>query len=200
MKLYGLTGGAGSGKSLAGEFFQKHGIPVIDADAVGHALIAAGGEAESKVIGAFSEGILHDGIISREKLAKIVFTDAAARKRLNAIIHPLIFEGVQRRADAFAETGNEIVLMDAALLGEQGVLEPMLSGLILVLAPEALRIQRLSGIRGMSEADAKRRIAAQTPPEEKRNLAEYVIENKGSKADLFEQVAIISEKLMHNVL
>lgn len=195
MELIGITGGTGSGKSEAARRFAARGIPVIDADAVGHEVIAPGGAAEQAVKEAFGDAILSSGHIDREKLAGRVFGDAAALAQLNALVHPAIFSVIGQRCVHYAETGAPAVIIDAALLAEHGELEPWLSRLILVSAPEDVRLQRLVALRQMDEADVRRRMAAQGDPERKRPLAAWVIENGGTREALHEQVDRIADAL-----
>lgn len=180
MRLIGLTGGTGSGKSAAAQRIASHGIPVIDADAVGHEVIAPGGAAAEAVAAAFGETVCTDGAIDRDKLGDRVFGDPEALRRLNAIVHPAIIGFIGGRCARLAEEGHGCVVIDAALLAENGTRDPWLDKLILVLAPEAMRVDRLVRLRGMTRERAAQRIAAQTPPESKRALADWVIENDGT--------------------
>ena len=195
MKLIGLTGGTGSGKSEVGRRLAARDLPVIDADQVGHEMIAPGGAAEAAVIAAFGEEIVADGRIDRERLAAKVFDDAAALKRLNGLVHPAIFAEIGERCTHYAEAGAPAVIIDAALLGDGGALEPWLSGLILVTAPVEVRVERLVSLRGMREADARRRIAAQVDPEMKRAFATWVIDNGGTLAQLHGQADRIADAI-----
>lgn len=195
MELIGLTGGTGSGKSEAGRRLSERGLPVIDADQVGHDVIAPGGAAEAAVIAAFGQDIVVDGRIERERLAEKVFGDADALRRLNALVHPAIFSEIGARCTHYAETGAYAVIIDAALLGDSGELEPWLSGLILVTAPVETRVQRLVGLRGMQEDDARTRIAAQVDPERKRGFATWVVDNSGTLEQLYEQVDGIADAI-----
>lgn len=200
MRIIGLTGGTGSGKSAAGKRFAELGIPVIDADAIGHALIAPGGAAEAAVREAFGDAVLSGGTIDREKLGARVFGDAAARAQLNAIVHPLLAGEVARRCMELAAQGQEVVLLDAALLGENGQRETFLSGLILVLASEETRRDRLVRQRGMDARRAEAQIRAQRPPEEKRELADWVILNDGSIEALERRVDEIAGEIRNAVV
>jgi dephospho-CoA kinase len=188
MKVYALTGGTGSGKSEAGRRFSERGIPVIDADQVGHEVIASGGGAEAAVIAAFGVAILTGGQIDRTKLGAVVFSDAKARETLNGIVHPAIMAEVARRCAALAEAGAPAVLIDAALLGENGRLDGFFSGLVLISCPEEIRLRRLIDRRGMSAEAARRQIAAQSDPEKKRALATWVVDNSGELASMYAQV------------
>ncbi|MCC6488317.1 MAG: dephospho-CoA kinase [Candidatus Hydrogenedentes bacterium] len=198
MKIYGLTGGTGSGKSEAGRRFSQAGIPVLDADAIGHELLESTGPVRDSVLRVFGDGILTDGQIDREKLGAIVFGDADRRATLNQIVHPAIRMEIGRRCARLAEEGKHLALIDAALLGENERLDPFLSDLVLVLAPEEMRIDRLVRLRGLSDAEARRRIDAQTPPERKIALARWVIENTGTLEKLHEEVDRIAGELIRN--
>jgi dephospho-CoA kinase len=198
MRVYGLTGGTGSGKSEAGRRLLEHGIPVIDADAVGHEAIAPGGVAEKDVVAAFGGEILTGGGIDRAKLGAIVFADAAARQKLNAIVHPAICQGIRKQCAAFAGNGHDVVIIDAALLGESLTRETCLDGLILVLAPADVRRQRLVETRGLTQSEADRRMAAQLPPEKKLAIADWVIQNEADKETLYARIDAIVEELRDN--
>ncbi len=195
MRIYGLTGGTGSGKSAASRHFESLGIPVVDADVVGHEVIEPGGAAEDAVIVAFGDDVITDGAIDREKLGGVIFRDADARKKLNGIVHPAIRLEMANRCAQFAEAGHEIAIIDAALLGENGKLDDYFSGLILVLAPVETRVARLTGPRAIAEDEARQRIAAQTPPEDKVALARWVIENTGTLDQLHDQVERVTGEL-----
>jgi dephospho-CoA kinase len=195
MRLIGLTGGTGSGKSAAGARFAQHGIPVIDADAVGHALLAPGGALEGEVLRAFGPDIATSGGIDRKKLGQRVFADPEARRQLNGLIHPAIHEEVARRVVDFASEGHEVVIVDAALLAESGEKDPYLSGLILVLAAAETRLRRLVESRGLDAASAQMQIDAQTPPWRKRGAADWIIENDGTFEELYAQVDQVAQEL-----
>lgn len=194
MKIYGLTGGIAAGKSEASRRFKERGIPVIDADKVGHAVTEPGGAAEQAVIEAFGDAIITSGIIDREKLGLVVFSDPEARMKLNGIVHPAIGRETAARFAAFAEEGHPVAVYDAPLLAEDGTLRGGFDGLIVVLCPREVRLKRLIETRGMSEEEANRRIDAQTPPEEKVRLAQWVIHNTGSIDDLRAEVDAIVEE------
>lgn len=195
MRIIGLTGGAGSGKSEAAKRFAQRGIPVIDADKVGHDVISPGGAAEQTVQAAFGDDVCVSGTIDREKLAAAVFGDAAALRRLNEIVHPAIAREIVLQCRALAEAGHRAVVIDAALLAENGAREPWLDGLIVVACPREERLRRLVALRGMRREDAERRLRMQTPPEAKAALADWVIENTGSLADLYARVDEVIDRL-----
>jgi len=195
MRIYGLTGGTGSGKSAAARHFESLGIPVVDADRVGHDVIGPGGVAEEAVLAAFGNDVVTDGTIDREKLGALVFRDKIAREKLNGIVHPAIRLEMANRCAQFAEAGHDIAIIDAALLGENGKLDDYFAGLILVLAPVETRVARLTGPREIAEDEARRRIAAQSPPEDKVELARWVVENTSSLEELHEQIERITGEL-----
>lgn len=187
MKLFGLTGGMGSGKSEAARRFRELGIPVIDADRVGHGLLEPGSPVYREAA-ALAGGAAADGTIDRAALADRAFTDPEFRGRLNRLLHPAIYAEIGRQCAVLAEAGHRLALVEAALLGEGGRLEPGFSGLVLVSCPEALRLRRLAEGRGVDAAEARRRMAAQADPETKRALAGWVIENDGDLERLRGQV------------
>ena len=188
MKIYGLTGGIASGKSLAARYFAEAGIPVIDADTVARNLLEPETDVFHEVAAAFGDAILAAGKINREKLAEIVFHDAAARSRLNAIVHPRVLAEISDRLRQLAAEDHRIAIVEAALLGENGLLPPGFDGLILITAPLEVRLERLVTRRGMAPAAARARAAAQTDPESKRTLAQVIIDNTGSPEQLREAV------------
>lgn len=188
LRIYGLTGGLGSGKSEAGRRFAHHGIPVIDADRIGHDVIAPGGAAEQAVKEAFGEAVLTSGTIDREKLAARIFSDEAARRRLNELVHPLIARTIAMQCGELAGKGHERVIVEAALLAENGRREEWLDGLILVLCSLEERLHRLESSRGIPREAAERRMAAQTPPERKMDAADWIIDNSGTLEALHERV------------
>lgn len=196
MFIAGMTGGTGSGKSTAARRFETHGIAVVDADREGHALIERDGPGESAVLGHFGDAILTDGAIDRGKLGALVFADPQALAALNDIMKPLIAGAIGARCASFAEAGKTATLVDAALLGDNGTLDPWIGGLILVLSPVDVRVRRLVETRGLTELQARARIAAQVDPEKKRPLARWIIENDGTLDGLFEQVDRIAGEIL----
>jgi dephospho-CoA kinase len=194
MNVYAMTGGIASGKSEASRQFEALGIPVVDADSVAHQVMEPGGRAFDAVVTHFGERILTDGRIDREKLGAIVFSDPEELQQLNALVHPATqVEIAQQIAALTGQSKN--VIVEAALHAENGKLGDGMSGLILVHAPVDERIRRLGQFRGLSEDEARKRIAAQTPPEKKMHLAKWVIQNTGSMEDLHRQVEAVAREL-----
>lgn len=177
----GLTGGVGSGKSTVSARLASHGAIVIDADALAREVVQPGTPGLAAVVERFGDSVLApDGTLDRPKLASIVFSDEQARADLNAIVHPLVGA---RTAEAMAAAPPDAVLVyDVPLLVESN----MAAGfdvVVVVLADPEIRVQRLAG-RGMPEADARARIAAQASDDQRRAVADEVLDNNGSRAAL----------------
>ena len=196
MRIIGLTGGTGSGKSEAARRFEDRNIPAIDADEIGHEVIAPGGQTVDTVVAAFGEDILTDGIIDRVKLGARVFDDPEALRRLNALVHPWIGVVIAQRCSEYAQAGRTVAIVDAALLAERGRREEWLDGLILVTAKQAIRQQRLVQYRGMTPDQALQRIQAQTSPETKIPLADWIIENNGGIDELHRRVDEVAAQIL----
>jgi len=194
LKLIGLTGGAGSGKSTVAEMFRQLGAAIVDADEASHAVYAPQTPGFEAVVSEFGPGYLRNGEIDRARLGELVFHDEDARRRLNAIVHPLVREWMAERTVAAADDGKEIVVHDVPLLFENA-LEPMYGDVVLVYTPEKLQMRRLVAGRRMDPDRARAIIAAQLPIEEKRRRAQHVIDNSGSREHTREQVEKIWTEL-----
>jgi dephospho-CoA kinase len=184
----GLTGNVASGKSRVAARLAELGATILDADRQAREAIAPGTPALARVIARFGPAVLHaDGSLNRAALGRVVFNDEAARRDLEAIVHP---EVARLRASDLATArsrGAQVVVSDVPLLFEAG-LEREFDAIMLVHAPEETRRQRLTRDRGLSDAEARAVMAAQGDPEEKRRRATWVIENDGSLADLDHRV------------
>ena len=187
MKLIGLTGGVGSGKSTVTEIFRELGAVVVDADEASHAVYEPGTSGFEEVVREFGQQIVRDGRVDRVRLGRIVFEDADARRRLNAIVHPRVREWMAERTAEAAEGGAEIVIQDVPLLYENG-LEDLFSSVVLVYVPAEVQVKRLVEGRGLAEQRARAVIAAQLPIEEKRRRAHHVIDNGGTPEETRKQV------------
>ena len=188
MLKVGLTGGIGSGKSAVAALLAEHGAVIIDADQNARAVVAKGTPGLQQVVEAFGPAVLRpDGELDREAVGRIVFSEPEQLARLNAIVHPLIAERtVQQTADAVA-SGATIVVYDVPLLVENG-LQGRYDVVLVVAAQPATQLQRLTEQRGMAEADARARIAAQAPLADKVAVATHVIDNDGPREALAPQV------------
>ncbi len=187
MKLIGLTGGVGSGKSTVAEILRALGATVIDADEAAHAVYEPGTPGFDAVVAEFGAEYVRDGRIDRARLGRLVFDDPVARARLNAIVHPLVREWMTERTREAIERGDEIVVQDVPLLYENG-LDGLFSSVVLVYAPPDVQLRRLVEGRGVPEDRARAMIAAQMPIDEKRRRAHHVIDNGGTREETRRQV------------
>jgi dephospho-CoA kinase len=195
VRLFGLTGNIGAGKSTVARLLVRHGVPVIDADQVARDVVQSGQPALGEIAARFGPGVLQaDGSLDRKALGALVFSDANERKALNAIIHPRISQAAAVRIAALAAAGHAVAVYEAALIVENG-LDRGLDGLIVVTAKEELQLVRLRLRDGLTEAEALARLAAQLPAAEKVKRATFVIENHGSEADLDAQVAKLLDSM-----
>jgi dephospho-CoA kinase len=188
----GLTGNIGAGKSTVARMLADYGARVIDADRLGHRLLVAGSPVLGAIVEVFGSAVLDDdGNVDRGVLAERVFADAGARARLEAILHPEI--RALEEAEAGSPPAAEIVVTEASLLVETGS-HDRYDRLVVVTAPEAIRLDRLES-RGLPRDAARRRMAAQMPESEKTRVADYVIDNRGSVEETTVQVRFLFERL-----
>ncbi len=193
----GLTGNIASGKTYAASQFAKLGASVIDADLVVHELLEPGTKTYGQIVDVFGDQILsRDGTIDRKKLARIVFPDAAKRQLLNSLTHPAVGAEISRRISEFDRSSpNGILIVDAALMVETGRYK-MYSFLIVVTCPPSLQLSRLMNRDGLTQEEAKARMASQMPIEEKIRLANYVIDTSGTLEQTRNQVEAIYRDLL----
>jgi dephospho-CoA kinase len=184
MVIIGLTGGIGSGKSTVAAMLAERGARVIDADRIGHEAYLPGTPGWDQIVAAFGRDVVAaDGTIDRAALGRRVFADREALETLNRIVHPLIAQEIQARLAAALQTGDAPVVIEAALLLDAGW-RPFVDVVWVVVTPHSALIERLQAQRGLAPADIEARIAAQTTDEQRRRLADVVIENGGSIEDL----------------
>ena len=196
--LIALTGGIAAGKSTVAALLAEYGATVVDADQLARDAVAPGTPGLAAVVAEFGpEVCTPDGHLDRPALAQRVFADEAARLRLEAIIHP---EVRRLSAAAFAAGGADdprrVVVYDVPLLAEARGHEEF-DAVIVVEAPDETRIRRLVDIRGMAEADAASRIAAQATNAERRALADFVIDTSGTLSDTEKQTEAVWRSLMN---
>jgi dephospho-CoA kinase len=196
MKTIGLTGGIGSGKSTVSQLLAELGAFVIDADKVGHEIYLPGKEAWKQVTAAFGQEILAaDQTIDRKKLGAIVFGSTEARQRLNAIVHPLMFQDIDRRIQAKRAAGfSGPIVVEAAILIEANW-TPLVDEVWLVETNTQAVVERVAAQRGLAASDTEARIASQLSNAERRKHAQLVIHNDGSLADLKQRVGQAWERL-----
>ncbi len=182
--LIGLTGGIGSGKSAVANLFAERGARIVDADKVAREVVAGGSAGLRAVVDEFGAEVLgDDGELDRTRLADIVFADPQARERLNAIVHPLVADRIE--AMLAEQSSVEVVVYDVPLLVEGSVQNRHDFDLILVVeAPEDLRVQRLQRDRNMTEEQVRARMASQATDDQRRAIADVVIVNDGNRTVL----------------
>jgi dephospho-CoA kinase len=185
MIAVGLTGGIGSGKSTVAHLLVERGAVLVDADQLAREVVEPGTDGLARVVERFgTEVLLADGNLDRAKVASIVFTDEAALKDLNAIVHPAVGVLIAERITGLEAT-DEIVVLDIPLLVEGGARDRFgVAGILVVDAPVELAVDRLVGSRGMDRADAERRAAAQASRAQRLESADFVILNVGTLAEL----------------
>ena len=194
MLLVGLTGGIGSGKSTVSELLTARGAVVIDADAITRSLQQPGQPVFEAMVERFGPGIVAaDGTLDRPAVAAIVFNDEAARKDLEAIVHPAVGAAMIAQLQAHAGT-DRIVVYDVPLLVESG--KTGYGFVVVVDVDPEVAIERLVAFRAMDEADARARIANQVPREARTAVADRVLDNSGSLAALEKQVDELWDELV----
>lgn len=182
----GLTGGVASGKSAVSAILRELGAVVIDADQLAREVVARGTTGLAEVVAEFGEGVLTpDGDLDRPVVARIVFSDEAARRRLEQIIHPRVFEEVAR-LEAEAPAGA-VVVHDIPLLAESGRADSFDAVLVVDVDPET-QVERAVRDRGWTEEETHARIATQATREQRLAVATHVIDNSGSLEDLRRRV------------
>jgi dephospho-CoA kinase len=192
-----LTGGIATGKSYVLDQFRRRGVPCLDADVLAHGVMAAGTEATQAIATRFGLDFLDaDGAVDREKLGPIVFADESARRDLEAIVHPAVYRAITAALRAFALIGGPpLAVVDVPLLYETGH-QSEFDRVIVTACPVEVQIRRLAG-RGLSEADARLRVAAQLPTDDKASRADFVIRTDGSYEETDRQVEQILQNLQY---
>lgn len=189
----GLTGGVASGKSTVAGMLTELGAVVIDADAIAREVVAAGTPGLAAVVAEFGEELLaEDGELDRPAMGRLVFHDEAARRRLEAIVHPLVFERYAEQEAAAPE--GALVVHDIPLLVESGRAQEF-DAVVVVDVPRELQVERMLRDRGWTLVDAEARIAAQATREQRLDVATHVIENTGTLEELRARVAEVHAAL-----
>lgn len=201
MLRVGLTGGYATGKSFVGRALVKMGCHLLEADQVGHAVLAPDGEAYAAVIAEFGPSIVEpDGTIARKRLAAIVFSDPARLAKLNALVHPAVFA---RQEVWFTEIAaldpHAVAIVEAAIMVETGSFRRY-DRLILTVCSEAMQIARGMARDGLTEEQVRERLARQMPEAEKRKKANYVIDTSGTQEETLAQTAEVCAILKRNAL
>lgn len=192
MHIIVLTGGLGAGKSTAAEYLRSRGALVLDLDVIASTLLEKGSPTLNAVAREFGEDevLLADGSLDRSALARIAFSSLESTRRLNAIVHPAVARevGPALREIRLMPDQPEVVVLEVPLLAEAPVFAEMADEVLAIVAPLELRVARAAG-KGMSEADARRRIAVQATDAERAELADDVIVNDGGEEEFLAELA-----------
>lgn len=195
MKLLGLTGGIASGKSTVAAILRRLGAAIINADELSREVVQPGQEAWKEIVDTFGPAILQeDKTLDRRKLRKIVFDNPEARKKLEAIIHPRVRALAEKKIRELAATGSSIIVYEVPLLFEAQI-HLWLRPVILVACDVETQKKRLLERDRLTEAEAQQHLDAQMSLEDKRKLADYVIENNGDLEELERQVRGVLQKI-----
>ena len=191
MLVVGLTGGIGSGKSLAAQFFAELGALVIDADQLARDAIERGSDGFDELIATFGDSILSNGLVNRRALGELVFRDVDAKKKLEAIIHPIVRREFEEAVQSLEQ--DQILIYEIPLLFETKAMERF-DYIVTVEADMQLRKERLLK-KGLRNSEVESRIAAQASREERVSIADQVFENNGSEDELLRSVENLWELL-----
>ena len=191
--IIGLTGGIGSGKSTVAELFAKHGAGIVDTDVIAHRLTQTGGEAIEAIRAAFGSGYITDyGALDRAKMRGLIFSDAAAKQRLEQILHPLIREHAKAQLQQLQD--KPYILVVVPLLPESPAFLQMMQRVLVVDCDEKTQITRVIGRNRMTEAEVRAIIARQTPRAKRLQLADDTISNDTDMDNLSGQVIALHER------
>lgn len=195
MRVFGLTGGIGSGKSTVARLFREEGIPVVDADRISRDITRPGTPAYAEIVRRFGpEILLADGRIDRKKLGAIVFADPGKRSLLESITHPGIADGIRAAVSELAAEGHAIAVVEAALIHEKGR-RGTFQAVIGVRCDRGAQVDRLMRRDGISREEALRIVSSQMDPEEKVRASDYAIDNSDDLAGTRAQVRALVRKL-----
>lgn len=190
--IVGLTGGIGSGKSTVADLFAQHGADIIDTDVIAHRLTQSGGTAIGAIRAAFGEDfITKDGALDRAKMRELIFSDTAAKQRLELILHPLILD--QTKMQLRQRQARSYIIIVVPLLPESPAFRQLLQRILVVDCDTNIQIARVIGRSRMSETEVRGIIAQQTPRAERLQLADDVIHNDAGLDNLVTQVAFLHE-------
>ncbi len=195
MKLVGLTGGIASGKTTVAKIMKRLGAAIVDADALSREVVEPGRDAWKAIVDTFGAEVLRpDQTLDRQKLRAVIFNNSTARKKLESIIHPRVRALAEERINQQAAAGYEIVVYEVPLLFE-GNLHEWLRPVVLVACDADVQRQRLQQRDRLTPEEAQKHIDAQMSLEEKRRLADYVIENDGDLESLERQVEVVLKRI-----
>lgn len=193
MLIVGLTGGIGSGKSTVAAMFSERGAGIVDTDAIAHRVTQPGGESIPAIRAAFGDGyIMDDGALDRAKMRALIFSDADAKRRLEEILHPTIFE--QAKAQLRELQGKPYVIVVVPLLPESRNFRQLVQRVLVVDCDEDTQVARVMARSGLTDREVRTIIARQTPRAERLKLADEVISNADGLDGLAQQVTLLDER------
>jgi len=191
--IVGLTGGIGSGKSTVASLFLEHGAGIVDTDEIAHYLTQADGPAIARIRSVFGDDfIMDDGALNREKMRRLIFSDVAAKKRLEVILHPMILESA--KTQILQMQSKPYIILVVPLLPESPSFQKLIQRVLVVDCDEDTQIARVTGRSRMTEADVRDVIAQQTPRKKRLQFADDVILNESSLGNIAEQVTALHER------
>ncbi|MGA8942602.1 MAG: dephospho-CoA kinase [Thermoactinomyces sp.] len=187
--LLGLTGSIATGKSTVSAMLRRKGAYIIDADQVAREVVEPGSEGLKRIVAHFGEEMLdNEGKLDRARLGSVIFQDPVKRKTLNRLLHPLIMQTMQLQTDTIRQENRQaMIVWDVPLMYEEN-LTPYVEAVILVYVPREIQLERLMKRNSLSKEEALKRIDAQMDIEEKKKLADYIIDNCGTLSDTERQV------------
>ncbi|MFC1989522.1 dephospho-CoA kinase [Chloroflexota bacterium] len=195
MKVIGLTGGIGSGKSTVSKCLAELGAVILDADKVGHEAFKSGTEAWREVVATFGKQVLTPGgEIDRKKLGEIVFSQPESLSRLNQIMHPRMYDMMNAQIEEYRRQGMDVVVLEAAILLEANWTS-LVDEVWVTVTPEAMVLDRVKKQRGLAEEETLARIRSQLSSEERVKHADVVISNDGDLDEVMAKVRELWEKL-----
>ena len=195
--VIGLTGQTGSGKTTVCEVFERKGFAVINADLTARKVVEKGKPCLTEIAKTFGSDILQSGgTLDRRKLGGIVFNDKSKLELLNNIIYPYITEDIKADIKRFEQQGKRLILLDAPTLFESGA-DKLCGVIVSVTADDDIRLGRIMSRDGITEEQAKARMASQHTEEFFRNNSDFVIDNSGEVEKLYKQAEIIADKIIN---
>ena len=200
MKVIGLTGGIGTGKSTIAGLFRGKGVPVIDLDEIVRELQKPGKEVYRKIISEFGESIVDEkGEIKRKELGRVVFADANKREKLNKLVHPAVLERLKDLLFLYEKEREPVVVVEIPLLFELKLMN-IFDAIIVVYAPENIQINRVMQRDNVTREEATNRIKSQISIEEKKERSDYVIDNSGDISVTTQQFEKVYKDLMNKTV
>ena len=196
--ILGLTGGISTGKSHLSDTLRGKGVPVVDADRISHAVTAPGGAAIPRIREAFGADYVRDGELDRKALGALVFSNPEALAKLNALMHPLIFDGMQVQIAEAEKSGAPVVVLDVPLLFETGF-DRLCDEVWCAWIPKKLQLERLMARDALTRAEAESRIGSQMSAWEKRRRSDRYIDTRGTKDESAAKVSAMYEELLERI-